>query len=380
MYDSLATIRPGDPDVIVVGGGIAGLSAALSASRAGARTLVLDAHGLGGRARTTEHDGFELNVGPHALYRGGHLRGLLDRHGITVTGGRPDERIRLLRDGTLTPLHMRVADIMRTPLLGRRDRVRLLGLLASVQRHRPDALVGRTVDEWLGDQPLAVRQFVDMLVRVSSYTNAPASFDAGAALQQIQMALTAGVDYLDHGWGAMAEAMIRVIRGRGGEVVGGATVTAVVGDGSSVEVHLDDLVLRSRAAVVAAGGPALAERLTGARPAGASGLTAPVQAATLDLSLRRPHAGLVFGLDRPLYLSPHAPAARLAPDGCGLVTLVQYVPAEAPASDGRGSGDRDADRHELRALARLAGIDDADVIHERYSHRLVVNHGSPTAA
>jgi hypothetical protein len=106
-----------------------------------------------------------------------------------------------------------------------------------------------------------------------------------------------------------------------------------------------------------------------------------VQAATLDLALRRPHHGVVFGLDRPLYLSPHAPAARLAPEGQGLVSLMQYVPVDAPsAGETVTQPDRDADRHELRALARLAGIDDADVVHERYSHRLIVNHGSPTAA
>jgi phytoene dehydrogenase-like protein len=386
MHDSLDTNE--GHDVIVVGGGIAGLSAALAATHSGARTLVLDAHGLGGRARTTEHDGFLHNTGPHALYRRGHLRALLDRHGIAVSGGRPDDtHLRLLRDGKLTPLTMGATDIMRTPLLGRRDRVRLLALLASLQRQQPESLIGRSVDEWLGDHPPAVRQFADMLVRVSTYTNAPALFDAGAALAQIQVALAGGVEYLDGGWGAMVGAMVQTVRGRGGEVVGGATVTSIVpGDHGDVEVRLGDVTLRARAVVVAAGGPAVVERLTGVRPPGSDGLTPPVQAATLDLALRRPHPGLVFGLDRPLYLSPHAPTARLAPAGGGLVSVMQYVPATtapttpsspAPSSD---PPDRDADRHELRALARLAGIDDGDVVHERYSHRLMVNHGSPSAA
>ena len=58
MNDSLDTIRSGEPDVIVIGAGIAGLSAALTATRAGHRTLVLDAHTAGGRARTMHLDGF----------------------------------------------------------------------------------------------------------------------------------------------------------------------------------------------------------------------------------------------------------------------------------------------------------------------------------
>ena len=386
MYDSFDSIRPGDPDVIVVGAGIAGLSAALTATEAGVRTLVLDAHDAGGRARTTQHDGFAHNIGPHALYRSGQLRNLLDRHGVSVTGGKPDStHVRLLRDGALTALTMRPTDMMRTTLLGKRDRVRLLSLLASVQRSKPASLVGRTVDEWLGDQPLAVRQFVDTLIRVSSYTNAPATFDAGAALQQLQLALGAGVEYLDGGWGSMVASMIERIRSRGGEVVTRADVSSVVADGSVVEVHVDDEVLRAASVIVAAGGPSLVERLTGVRPAGVDRLTGPVQAATLDLALRRPHRGLVLGLDRPLYLSPHAPVARLAPDGCGLVSLMQYVPSDTPAAAAaKGSAgpgvERDADRLELGSLARLAGISDADVIHEQYSHRLVVSHGSPTAA
>jgi phytoene dehydrogenase-like protein len=379
MYDSLDTIRPGDLDLIIVGAGIAGLSAALTATAASKRTLVLDAHGAGGRARTTHHDGFAHNVGPHALYRSGHLRGLLARHDISVSGRRPDvASANLLRDGALTPLTLRATDILRTTLLGRRDRVRLLALLASTQRTKASSLVGRSVDEWLADQRQPVRQFVDMLVRLSTYTNAPAEFDAGAALQQIQLALSTGVDYLDGGWGVMVAAMVEQVRARGGEFVTGAEVNAVAADGTRIDVHVGDRVFRGTSVILAAGGPSLVERLTGVRPAGHERLTGPVQAATLDLAVRRPHHGLVLGLDRPLYLSPHAPVARLAPEGCGLVSLMQYVP-ESRAIAVDPNPDRDADRHELRSLARLAGIDDADVVHERYSHRLVVSHGSPSA-
>lgn len=382
MHDTLDSLdfehAGAELDVIIIGAGIAGLSAALTATHAGRRTLVLDAHRPGGRARTTEHDGFSYNIGGHALYRGGHLRGLLDRHGIAVTGGKPDgTRVRLLRDGVLTSLALRPTDMLRTTLLGRRDRVRVLALLASVQRGKPESLVGKSVDDWLGDHPLPVRQFVDMLIRVSTYTNAPATLDAGAALQQLQHALGAGVDYLDHGWGSMVTSMIDTIRSRGGQVVTGAEATSIVADGSLVEVAVGDRTLRAPAVIIAAGGPSLVERLTGVQPEGIDRLTAPVQAATLDLALNRVHDGLVFGLDRPLYLSPHAPAARLAPEGCGLVSLMHYVPVGEKSTP---NADREADRTELRALARMAGIADADVVHESYSHRLVVSHGSPSAA
>ncbi|MDX2544925.1 NAD(P)-binding protein [Streptomyces sp. WI04-05B] len=55
----------------VIGGGFAGLTAAIAAAEAGAKVTVHEAHHtLGGRARTTEEP-YRTNEGPHALYSGG---------------------------------------------------------------------------------------------------------------------------------------------------------------------------------------------------------------------------------------------------------------------------------------------------------------------
>ncbi|MET9731362.1 FAD-dependent oxidoreductase [Streptomyces sp. NPDC006458] len=57
--------------ITVVGGGFAGLTAAITAAEAGARVTVYEAHHtLGGRARTAEGP-YRTNEGPHALYSGG---------------------------------------------------------------------------------------------------------------------------------------------------------------------------------------------------------------------------------------------------------------------------------------------------------------------
>ncbi|MEU6660447.1 NAD(P)-binding protein [Streptomyces sp. NPDC046821] len=58
-------------DLTVIGGGFAGLTAAITAAEAGARvTLHESHHTLGGRARTAEGP-YATNEGPHALYSGG---------------------------------------------------------------------------------------------------------------------------------------------------------------------------------------------------------------------------------------------------------------------------------------------------------------------
>ena len=45
-----------DADVIVVGAGVAGLTAATAAQQSGLRVVVLEAHAPGGRARTTDRE------------------------------------------------------------------------------------------------------------------------------------------------------------------------------------------------------------------------------------------------------------------------------------------------------------------------------------
>lgn len=57
--------------ITVIGGGFAGLTAAVTAAEAGARVTMFEAHHtLGGRARTAEGP-YRTNDGPHALYSGG---------------------------------------------------------------------------------------------------------------------------------------------------------------------------------------------------------------------------------------------------------------------------------------------------------------------
>jgi phytoene dehydrogenase-like protein len=77
-------------DVIVVGGGVAGLVGAAFASKGGASVLLLEASPVfGGRARTRIVSGYHFNRGAHALYRGGFLDKALQDLGVDVRGGVP---------------------------------------------------------------------------------------------------------------------------------------------------------------------------------------------------------------------------------------------------------------------------------------------------
>ncbi|MEU0644207.1 FAD-dependent oxidoreductase [Streptomyces umbrinus] len=91
--------------ITVVGGGFAGLTAAITAAEAGAKVTVYEAHHtLGGRARTTEGP-YRTNEGPHALYKGGpHWTWLSQRNLIGELAPLPPleaARLRLRHKGAL---------------------------------------------------------------------------------------------------------------------------------------------------------------------------------------------------------------------------------------------------------------------------------------
>ncbi|MGW0084240.1 NAD(P)-binding protein [Streptomyces sp. NPDC003393] len=91
--------------ITVIGGGLAGLTAAISAAEAGADVTVHEAHHtLGGRARTAQGP-YRTNDGPHALYNGGpHWAWLRRRDLIGPLGQLPPleaTRLRLRYQGAL---------------------------------------------------------------------------------------------------------------------------------------------------------------------------------------------------------------------------------------------------------------------------------------
>ncbi|MET8470305.1 NAD(P)-binding protein [Streptomyces sp. NPDC006422] len=110
------------PALTVIGGGLAGLTAAITAAESGAHVTLHEAHHtLGGRARTSEAP-YLTHEGPHALYNGGPHWTWLEQRGLigplAPIPALEGARLRFHRGGVLR----------RTPPAG------LLRLL----RHRPE--------------------------------------------------------------------------------------------------------------------------------------------------------------------------------------------------------------------------------------------------
>ncbi len=76
-------------EITVVGGGVAGLTAAITCAERGASVRLFEAHEtVGGRARSTD-GAYKANLGPHAIYSGGVLWDWLSTRGLMPPLARP---------------------------------------------------------------------------------------------------------------------------------------------------------------------------------------------------------------------------------------------------------------------------------------------------
>jgi phytoene dehydrogenase-like protein len=365
-------------DVVVVGGGLAGLTAAATAAAAGRSVRLLDGHPGANRAVTDHVGRFRFNRGGHALYRKGAGRPVLARLGVEVSGKMPPLfGARGRRGDVVERLPLGPVSTLRGRLVPRRGMVRLFRLAAGVPRWRPGELADRTATAWFDELGLEgpTRELVEMLARTTTYVADLDRVSADLIATQVRLALAGNVEYLHGGWETLLDGLAGAGRRHGVERVA-AAARSVVPDGGRVRVTVagDDgeQVILARAAVVAAGAPDACTALLPGVPPGWQRLAAPVQVACLDIGLAAPPpVPALFGLDRPLYLVRHAPPADLAPPGAAVVHAMRYLRAGETATAAEL-------RAELEEHARFAGVDPDAAEQVRYLHRMVACAAPPT--
>jgi phytoene dehydrogenase-like protein len=327
--------------VVVIGAGLAGLTAAATAARAGRPVVVVDADAAGGRASTDERNGYRFNQGPHALGKGGEAWRILGDLGVPHPGHRPPLRgSRVVRDDRLVGVPV--------GQLGR--------LLPRLVTAAAGKWAGRSAEEWvesLGEKH-DLSDLARMLIRVTTYVTDLESMPADFAISRVRGARR-GVSYLDDGFSVLVEGLSSVASGAGATIRERQAAVGISAVPGGWEVALaDGELLPAAAVVVAAGGPATARKLLPLDP-GWPEFGPPVTAACLDLGLRGRCPSAVIGVDQPLYLARHCPPGNLAPAGGSVVHAMRY-----------GARNAELDRAELHRFVTLAGITDDQIVEERF--------------
>jgi phytoene dehydrogenase-like protein len=328
-------------DAVVVGGGLAGLSAATYLARAGLAVEVLErSETPGGRARTRRQDGFAFNVGPHALYRKGMGAGVLRELGVAVDGAMPAGPYKALKGARLETLPVTPGTLLTSRLLPLRAKLEVARWYATLGRLDARAYARTSTADWLARElprPEA-RAFAETVVRVATYAADMERHSAESVIRQLQAA-RAGVLYLHGGWQTLVDGLRDGLTRLGVSVRAREEVVSVKAAARGFEVALADGRVLEAGAVVLALPPDAARRIVGTPVAALEQAAAavPVRASCLDVALARlprPDRAVVLGVDRPLYFSVHSAVARLAPAGGALVHAARYLdssPAEPAA-------------------------------------------------
>ena len=248
--------------VVVIGGGLSGLIASTLVARAGLPVVLLEkSTALGGRATSRDRDGFVFNLGPHALYRRGHLRNTLKTLGVDVHGAVPGTNggFALLNRRRHT-LPVGFASLLTTGVLtlhGKFEFARVQAKLAAIDAA---AIQRETLSSWLESHVAddGVRALLRMLVRVTTFTNDPECQSAGAAIEQLQLAVRGNVLYLNGGWQTIVDGLRRAAIAGGVRIISAAHAVALERSGArQVEaVRLADGSAVRASAVILGGSPA----------------------------------------------------------------------------------------------------------------------------
>ncbi|WP_394821622.1 FAD-dependent oxidoreductase [Pendulispora albinea] len=325
----------GSSNVVVVGGGLAGLCAAVRAASAGASVTLLErSHQLGGRAASQTEGEHTFNQGPHALYLGGAAARELDELGIAWEGSRAKSPYFFVeRDGAFQPLPSGVLALLTSSVLGFGGKMQFASAFGKLTSNQ--GFESMPLSEWLArvTDPRA-RALLAALFRVTTYSADHDKLSAAAAMRQLHMGLDRGVAYLDGGWQSLVDRLTLRALDAGVAIHTRTSPVCIAPEGPRLCVHVPDVGPLLADSVVLAAGPRTCAALVpeSASLANAAAQAVPVRAACLDVALNQlPNARHHFtlGVDSPDYLSVHSAFARLAPEGGAVVHVARYLVGDA---------------------------------------------------
>lgn len=368
-------------DVVVIGAGAAGLTSSIYLAKAGQKVLLLE-KGVqpGGRAASQELAGARLNLGAHALYKSA-LR-ILGEVGVTVTGAAPTQNGKFIFRGpndeeAVVPLYK----LMLGSFLKWSEKSQIIRFYTRLRKMDTSSLHHVSLKDYLDAQFSSprVRGFVQALVHVSTYCNAPELVSAGAVVDQLKIAQ---VLYVDGGWQSIVDQLKNRAHHAGVTIRSGSVVREIAGSSPQMTVQLKDGTLLNARSVLSTAGPtetlALLDSDLDSSEAEIYKRLVPVRAACLDLvvsGMPQPATKFVLGADYPWYYSNHSAAARLTDDAQrSVIHVMKYLPPAGPSDAARNERELEHFLDQIQPGWRK------HVVERRYLPHMTVSHAVVTAS
>ncbi|MBP1989388.1 phytoene desaturase family protein [Paenibacillus eucommiae] len=362
-------------DVVIIGAGIAGLTASVYLARAGRKVMLLEkAVQTGGRAASTDMGGARVNLGPHALYKS--ACGILQEVGVTPKGAMPKPNALVVyKTSKGGDAALPLLQILLGSFLSWSEKTQLIRFYTQMRKADPAALQSISLQQYLETRlpsPRA-RNAVLALVRTATYCHAPDMLSAGAAIAQLQ---DGQVLYVDGGWCVLVDQLKEQALAAGVTIECSSAVRSIAGSEPEMRVSLKDGTMLETHRVLSTIGPreTLALLDPALLPAEAAMFEkiVPVRAACLDLvvdGMPRPKTIFAIGADYPWYFSNHSAVAKFSDNPKhSVVHVMKYL---------RPGVESDAlqDEHELeRFLDLIQPLWRQYVIKRRFLPHMLVSH------
>lgn len=240
-------------DIIIVGGGIAGLSTGAILSNEGMKVLLYEKNVLGGRAKCIEKDGYLVDYGIHLnrFAEDGIAAKLFSEIGEKLEFAELGEA-KIFIDGKLERMPMSLGAFLTTCLLSIRGRLEIISLFIKIIRAKPEDHYDKSLAEWLGKRRGEIIRIVKILSGLTLICPDIEKVSAGEFISIIEKGLKSrkGAGYPKGGWKTIIERLKRKIE-ENGEIKYEKVDNVLIKRGEAIGVKVGEETIESNAVVCA---------------------------------------------------------------------------------------------------------------------------------